>query len=184
VNRLCCSNATTGGGASGFTLIEVLVALLVTASGLLGLAKMQALAIASTKESGTRGLIALQTSSLAASMHANPGFWATGLAPASFSASGTVVVDASATLTSGAAGGCTSACTPTELAAVDVKNWVVDMNNQFPSYTAKVVCTTAVPVECGIAVTWSEKIVAMNQTTATGAATQVATQSFLEYVKP
>ncbi len=166
----------------GFTLIEVMIALLVTAAGLLGLAKMQALAISGTKDTGTRSLIALQTGSLAAAMHANPVFWTSGTAPASFTATGTTVTDSTNQVSGGTAGGCTSLCTPAAQAAVDVQNWVVDMNNQFPSYTAKVDCTTVAPISCSIYVTWSEKVVAMNQTTGTSAAAQV--QSFSVYVKP
>ena len=128
------------------------------------------------------GLIALQTGSLAAAMHANPVFWTSGTAPASFTATGTTVTDSTNQVSGGTAGGCTSLCTPAAQAAVDVQNWVVDMNNQFPSYTAKVDCTTVAPISCSIYVTWSEKVVAMNQTTGTSAAAQV--QSFSVYVKP
>ena len=170
----------------GFTLIEVLIALLVTATGLLGLAKMQALVISSTKESGTRSLLALQTGSLAASMHANSPFWAQGLAPARFTVSGTKIVDNSHTLDKQVTGSCiSSACTPAQLAAVDVQNWALDMDNQFPSYNAKVDCTTTLPVSCSIYVTWSEKTVAINKSTALADPDdQTSTQSFSIYVKP
>lgn len=167
---------------NGFTLIEVLIALLVTAAGLLGLAKMQALALSSTKDTGTRSLIALQVGSLAAVMHANPAFWAQGTAPTSFSMTGTTVTDATNVLNGGVAGGCTSACTPAGLAAVDVQNWALDMSNQFPNYAAKVDCTSSLPVSCSIYVTWLEKVVGMNKTTAASAAE--TTQSFGVYVKP
>ena len=48
--------------AGGFTLIEVLVAVVVIAIGLLGIAKMQALAYASTSTASLRSLVALQAS--------------------------------------------------------------------------------------------------------------------------
>jgi type IV pilus assembly protein PilV len=166
----------------GFTLIEVMVALVVTATGLLGLAKMQALAVSATKDSGTRSLIALQAGSLASAMHANPAFWASTSVPASFTAIRTIVTDPSGQVSGGPAGGCTSFCTPKDLAAVDVQNWAVDMNNQFPSYAAKVDCTTVLPISCSIYITWSEKTVGMNNTTSAMAASTV--QSFSVYVKP
>lgn len=60
----------------GFTLTEVLVALIVIAIGTLGIAKMQALALSSTGASRSRALAALEASSLAAAMHANRAYWA------------------------------------------------------------------------------------------------------------
>jgi type IV pilus assembly protein PilV len=166
----------------GFTLIEVLVALIVTATGLLGLAKMQALAISATKDTGTRSLIALQAGSLASAMHANPAFWATTTVPASFTVRGTTVIDPSNQVSGGTAGGCTSPCAPKQLAAVDVQSWAVDMNNQFPSYDAKVDCTAVLPISCSIHIRWLEKTVGMNDTTSTMAASQF--QYFSVYVKP
>jgi len=66
--------------ARGFSLMEVMVALVVSTVGLLGLAKMEALALSSTSVAGSRSLAAIEASSLAAAMHANPGYWAAGVA--------------------------------------------------------------------------------------------------------
>lgn len=168
----------------GFTLIEVMIALLLTGAGLLGIAKIQAMIISVTKDSGTRSLIATQVGSLASSMHANPAFWAAAGVPALVTASGTTVTDSTHTLDSGAVSDCTMACTPAKLASSDLANWVADMNNQFPGYTAKITCSTTVPVDCSVYVTWLEKMVAINQTTATGPSNQVSAESFSVYVKP
>src|SRR5262249_11240834 len=65
----------------GFSLVEVMVALAITAVGLLGLAKMESLAVSSTQVASARSLAAIQASSLAAAMHANPGYWASGVVP-------------------------------------------------------------------------------------------------------
>jgi len=191
----------------GFTLIEVLVAILVVALGLLGLSKMQALAISNTQVASVRSLISLQASSMAAAMQSNRVYWAgvlpanapVGTAalapPASFSATGTVVTNgptASSTNTtfcSSATLPTSAQCSATDLAAADLQLWANTMNSLFPSYSAKFVCsntaaTSTAPVTCSITISWSEKYVALNSTTATGSAAQTATQSFTLYVTP
>jgi type IV pilus assembly protein PilV len=72
----------------GFTLIEVMVALFVTAVGLLGIAKIQALAYASTGSASIRSVVALEAAGLAASMHANRLYWTSGNVPAKITISG------------------------------------------------------------------------------------------------
>lgn len=179
----------------GFTLLEVLVALLVISVGLLGLAKMDALAISSTQISSGRSLIALQASSMAAAMQGNKGYWAAGVGPATFSTAGTTVTDSTGVLnqavsTCVAATAAGPACTPAQLAAYDVQTWAAGMAALFPSYAANFNCRNAAgaPVSCTIQITWSEKYVAINQTTATGSAAaggaQTATQSYFLYVDP
>jgi prepilin-type N-terminal cleavage/methylation domain-containing protein len=63
-------------GVRGFSLIEVLVALIVVSVGLLGIAKMQAVAYSSTGVASKRSLAAIEAASLASSMHANRAYWA------------------------------------------------------------------------------------------------------------
>lgn len=180
----------------GFTLLEVLVAILVVALGLLGLAKMEALAISNTQISSSRSLIALQASSLGAAMQGNKGYWAAGVAPTSFSTAGSTVTDGTGVLTQTVAT-CYSAsapaapvCTPAQLAAYDLQTWATNMAAQFPSYAANFTCNNVAgaPVSCIITITWSEKYVALNRTTATGSAAsggaQTATQSYTLYVAP
>lgn len=181
--------------SNGFTLIEVLIALLVISVGLLGLAKMDALAISNTQISSSRSLIALQASSMAAAMQGNKGYWAAGVAPATFSTSGTTVTDSTGVLnqTVSTCVGTTAsapACTPRQLAAYDVQAWAAEMAAQFPSYAANFNCRSAAgtPVSCTIQISWSEKYVALNRTTSTGSAAsggaQTATQTYFLYVDP
>jgi type IV pilus assembly protein PilV len=59
----------------GFSLVEVMVALIVICVGLLGIAKLEALMLSSTGTSRLRSLVALQASSLAAAMHADRDYW-------------------------------------------------------------------------------------------------------------
>src|ERR1700678_3910095 len=75
----------------GFTLLEVMVALVITSIGLLGIAKIQALAYASTGSASVRSLVALQAAGLAASMHANRSYWAGGFAPIPVTINGTTI---------------------------------------------------------------------------------------------
>lgn len=178
--------------ARGFTLIEVLVALLVAAVGLLGLAKMQALAISATKESGSRALIALQAGSLAGAMYANETYWASASAPASVTvAAGTGVVTDTAGTLSGSTTvttGCTSLCTAAAMAANDMQVWAMGLAQQFPTASATVTCTattTAKPTNCEIAISWSEKVVSVISNTSGSSNTgETSTQYFSLSVNP
>lgn len=146
-------------GQSGFSLIEVMVALIVTSIGLLGLAKMESLALSSTSVASSRSLAAIQAASLAASMHANPGYWASGLAPA------TTTVNASNNFST--AGACTTAgttaCAPNLMSQYDLQQWAAALNAVLPGYTALITCsTTGFPVTCTIQINWAENAVAAN----------------------
>lgn len=190
--------------ARGFTLLEILVALLVVALGLLGLSKMQALAISNTQIASVRSLISLQASSMAAAMQANRVYWASVIPPnsapgtaalvppASFSVANGTVTDSSGVLNATVSGNCkgssttSAACTATQMAASDLQAWAANLNALFPSATAAFACSTGanVPVTCTITINWQEKYVALNRTTATGTSSQVATQSLTLYVTP
>ncbi|MGJ7493746.1 type IV pilus modification protein PilV [Variovorax sp. RT4R15] len=182
--------AGTSRRSHGFSLLEVLVAVLIVSFGLIGLSKMQAAALANTQVARARALIALQASSLAEAMHANRGFWAAGTAPASVTATGTTVTDASGILSATADCSPTAGttCTPAQLAAYDLQTWVAGMNARFPSYTTAIQCTTAIatPISCVINLTWAEKYIAINRSTATaGGATQTASaMQYSLYVEP
>jgi type IV pilus assembly protein PilV len=144
----------------GFSLVEVMVALVVVAIGLLGLAKMESLALASTTTAGTRSIAAIQASSMAAAMHANRGYWASVSAPASTTVTKTTAA--------GTAVACTQAapCTGINMAAWDLQNWSSAMNAVLPPYLATITCTAATfpvnPVNCNIKIQWSETGVAIN----------------------
>jgi type IV pilus assembly protein PilV len=172
--------------ATGFSLLEVLIALVITVIGLFGLAKMQAAAIANTQIARGRSLIALQSESLAGAMHGNKGFWLAGTAPATFSMAGTTVTDVSGTLNIATPDCKATTCTPNQLAAYDVQAWAAEMNAHFPTYTATVNCSTQTnrPITCTVTTTWTESYLAYNQTTAALTAAQTATQSLTLYVQP
>ena len=62
--------------ARGFSLVEVMAAVVIICVGLLGIAKMQALSLSNDNNSRLRALAAIQAASLAASMHSNREYWA------------------------------------------------------------------------------------------------------------
>lgn len=63
-------------GVRGFSLVEVMVAVVVICVGLLGIAKMQALALSNSNTSRLRSLAAIEAAGLAAAMHSNREYWA------------------------------------------------------------------------------------------------------------
>jgi type IV pilus assembly protein PilV len=155
---------------AGFSLIEVMVALVVCAIGLLGLAKMEALALSSTNVAGARSIAAIQAASLAAAMHANPGYWANGFAPPSFTvyySAGAPVISYSGLASPPSSCGTPGAtsCAPAAMAAYDVTAWATALNAVLPAYFATVNCYTGgFPVTCTITIQWTENAVSANAT--------------------
>jgi len=95
----------------GFSLIEVLVALVIIGVGMLGIAKIQALAYSSTATASLRSLAAIEASSLAAAMRANQNYWTTAAAATAQTISivgGAVTASTDGTLV-GTAGSCSAA---------------------------------------------------------------------------
>jgi len=185
---------TGSAGASGFTLFEVMVALIIISVGMLGLAKTQALSYASTTIARQQSLAAFQASSLASAMHANSNYWQSGpttslTTPFTFVAKGTAITTASdATLTntySCVPGSSDLPCTPVKVAAYDLQNWVTALNNVLPAPTATINCATPassdVPIVCKIQVSWVEKNVAINSQSQ---GTTVAGPLYTLYVVP
>jgi type IV pilus assembly protein PilV len=175
----------------GFTLVEVLVAVVIIAIGLLGIAKMESVALGSTGVAQQRSVAALQASSLAAAMHANRGYWGTGLAPATITLTGTTITQSGGGSLSTAvtclvgASGNAAPCTPTQLAAADLQQWAIDVNG-LPSYSnpsgpsgtptplplspalpfqvTTISCSQSaiVPISCTVQIVWRENAVAAN----------------------
>ena len=151
----------------GFSLVEVMVALVIIAVGLLGIAKMQALALASTTTASMRSLAALEAASLAASMHADRDYWDAN-PPTQIDVSG-------ATVTSNTDGfpvaganclydGTTPMCDTPTLASYDLEQWAAALNKLLPNDTAIVTCPAgqSPPLNCTITIQWSENAVAVN----------------------
>jgi len=176
-----------GDRTGGFSLLEVMVALVVISIGLLGVAKMQALAYASTSTASMRSLAAIEAASLASAMRANRSYWAVGAAPVPITITGTTIADATLAATATAANFCTPAgsapCTPAQLAAFELHRLATALNALLPNPTATISCPTVVtPINCTIQVNWTEKMVAINSEGAAGPAMQAPT--YVLYVEP
>lgn len=165
MNRLSCARA------KGFTLMEVLVALVIISIGLLGIAAMQATAIASTHTSQTESLAAIEARSLADTMQADPDYWAAGHMPATINVTGTAAapVLSDTTLNSQTTNCSSTPCTDTPspaMAGYDLKQWAQQLFTQIPGSNATIICQIGSPVICSITVNWSQKAtVAVNNGT-------------------
>jgi type IV pilus assembly protein PilV len=177
----------------GFSLIEVMVALIIIAVGMLGIAKLQALALSTTESSGVRSLVAIEAASLAAAMHTNRDYWAAVPPP---------VVNITITRTGPGPTGYTSAvdlfpaaqncatvsvCNPTQVAAYDLQQWGTALGQVVPAAAAQISCPAGVtPVTCTIQITWQENVTSTNNTTAAASSTAGALNSpqYTLYVEP
>lgn len=178
---------------SGFTLVEVMVALLVISVGLLGIAKMQALALASTASARTRSLAALQAASLAATMQADRSYWSAITASPSLTitvpASGAFSpnpADPNLVVPSGTQSGCSSSaspCTAGQLAAQDLTDWTTSLHTALTNSSATLICTpgaAANSATCTLTINWTDHLIALNtaaNTTSTAAQVSAALQN-------
>jgi type IV pilus assembly protein PilV len=174
----------------GFTLVEIMVALIIIVIGLLGIAKMQALSLASTSVSRLRALAAIEAASLASSMHVNRAYWAAATLTQPIAVTGTSATTSDSNLSSalttvGSDGtdycvpGAGAPCAPVTMAAADLKGWAIEMNRMLPNSSATITCpTTSIPLTCTIQIKWTENAVAINQQSgATGGEFQLPTYS-------
>ncbi len=177
--------------ARGFTLLEVMVSVVVTAIGLLGIAKLQALAYASTGSASVRSLVALQAGGLAAAMHADRGYWSGGFAPVPVIITGTVINDATLNATAATAGYCVAGggaapCTSDVMAAFDLHTYATALNgmlgNSNPVTT--ITCPNVAPVNCTIQVTWTENAVSVNKQSASSTSNATFVPTYTLYVEP
>ena len=124
---------------NGFSLVELMVALLVVAIGLLGLAGLQATGLTNNHTAYLRTQATVLAQDMADRMRSNPA----GL---------------SAYLTPGAASACGAGCTPQQVAGNDRAQWDKTVADQLPGGFATI-NTGCPPAPCiyTISVTWAER---------------------------
>ncbi len=198
----------------GFSLIEVMVALIIICVGLLGIAKLEAVVLSSAGTSRVRALIALQADSLADTMHADRDFWDGGSSfwtvsagnplsvTATSSAGSPTLTSANASLQSAMATGLAdaqatspsdpcldTACTSVALAGDDLAQWAVNLAGVVQNSSSTIDCSAVVTLTtittCTITIQWSENTVAANsQEVAAGAPTTFQQQTYTLVVEP
>lgn len=195
---------TVKSSAPGFSLVEVMVALVVICIGMLGIAKLNALMLSNTSTSRVRALVAQETASLADSMHADrdlwdsaSGDWTPGTAPLSIAATETAgttafTVSGSTTLSTAVGappnctkGGANAPCTAVNMAAYDLSNWAKALSQVLQNSTSNIDCasTTGI-ITCTINVQWQENTVAANSQEASTGGTAFQTQNYQLVIQP
>jgi len=198
--------------ARGFSLVEVMVAVVVICVGMLGIAKMQSLSLSNMTTSRQRALAAFEAAGLAAAMHVDRDYWtqtppgfnltvnaAAGAAPVIAATDAALAAQASADVATplglnacvGTSGG-GPACVPLNLAAYDLARWAASLQQLLPNANAVISCPppgVGAPASCTIQITWSETAVAMTQQeaqqqVATGNTAQFQTPSYVLFVEP
>jgi type IV pilus assembly protein PilV len=165
--------------ARGFSLVEVLVALIIIGVGMLGIAKIQAMANASTATASGRAFAAMEAASIASSIRANRNYWS------AIPAGGVTInitggttpslnVTGDATLTGAATCIGTSACSPAAIAWADLNDWANAINGApvaagvwtqgLPAVSARITCPPLVavtgvtqPAYCTVQLNWTER---------------------------
>lgn len=163
--------------ARGFTLVEVMVAVLVICVGMLGIAKMQALALNNMSTSRLRSLAAIEAASLAAAMHSNRNYWGSPPTTVAIAQTTEVLSSTDTTLSAlaiadmgtnpvnacvGTSNGVAVCPTAVNLAAYDLALWAQDLEGLLPNAGANIACLPGPPPSCTIQITWTEQAVAVN----------------------
>lgn len=128
----------------GITLIESLIALLVAALGILGIVGVQMRTLVDTQASVNRGYAISLIDDLAERIQTNPD--ALTNLPVYTSATPTVSTDCSA-----------AACTPSELANYDTKQWLDQVAITLPASKVQVFVPDGGSRQLGVLIGWPEK---------------------------
>ncbi|MBI5611490.1 MAG: type IV pilus modification protein PilV [Gammaproteobacteria bacterium] len=149
--------------ARGFTMVEVLVAMVVIAIGLLGLAGLQASGLRFSGNSALRTQALLLSQDIIERMRANPPL---ATDPSPYAAYGVASATAFAALPAAPATNCgATACTPADLAAYDLVTWKNAIVNRLHATSAGTSATVAITPNSpaagvhtvDITLTWTER---------------------------
>ncbi len=136
---------------NGFTLLEVLIAMVILAIGLLGMAQLQVLSLRNNTSAYQRSIASWMAHDMIERIRSNP--------QEAYDGS----YDSDLTdLQAGSVTDCTAAtCTSTLLAAYDLKQWKTAANylSELPSSRASIDVTNAVPYTVTISIEWSDQSV-------------------------
>jgi len=174
----------------GFTLIEVLIAMLIASIAVIGLVGMQAMAVASTQGARVRTLVTLQANSMAASMQGNTAFWTAGIAPDSFTLMGTVITDASGRLNTSRNCVFTAIsippCSPAEVAGFDVQKWAASMSRMVPGFASTLHCagSATTPFSCVLNIGWDEHYATRGTQAEADSAATAGRRTYTLYIAP
>lgn len=148
----------------GFSLLEALIALLVLAVGLLGIASMEAASVYATHVGSMQGLAAVEAQSIAAAMRANADAFPAGGTAFPYNTTNAYAV----TYPTDCAG---TQCNPDQMAAYDVSGWGADLRRNLPEGNGAIDCLgppTYTQPQCTITVSWLQKTMAPAAGTAPG----------------
>ncbi|MHB1299450.1 MAG: type IV pilus modification protein PilV [Burkholderiales bacterium] len=148
---------------AGFSMLEVLVALVIGMIGVLGMAGIQILAINDTERARYQSIAALTASSMVAEMQGNSAFWGATTVPTTVTVSGSAVM-VNGVLTAG--GNCNGVvCTSSQMAYYDLQSWGKALAGALPSGNGAIACALTTSVVCTIKINWTENNVALNNPT-------------------
>jgi len=178
---------TTMRRARGFSLVEVLVAVIVTSVGLLGVAKIQALALSGTGTARTRSMAAFAAADLAATMHADRAYWAqlAGDPAVRIDVANAAISSLDPALLSVPLNGCVlhSPCTDfVQIAAQDLRDWATELQSTLagssnPNATVNCRIQAGNPATCAIRIFWNEHVISTPYSTNTLGGAQQAVQA-------
>ena len=139
--------------------------------GLLGIAGTQMLAINNTENARYQGVATTLASSISSVMRGNYAFWS---APKDVTFTGVAAGTASQTTISSGFGSvpsvvdCAAAvCSPSQMAAYDLRTLGLDIANRLPSGTTTIDCGSDVPTTCTVTISWLEDNVALTNNAGT-----------------
>lgn len=131
-------------GARGFSLVEVLIALLVLAIGLLGLATLQTVGIKFNQESYLRSQAVLIAYDIIDRIRANPVAKTAGTYDS---------VAATASYSAPSCAGTSAACTTSDIATYDLANWKARIANTLPAGSGAISTSGTLRT---VTITWKE----------------------------